>query len=325
MWYNDCWYIGVIVFWRGANCINTLTVTADKKNFIKQLHFNLWDSKINDLHFLDVGILCKNEKFNIVIELPKTEFIPVLVDLSSKFIENIPNAIFNSSVDIEERNKVKVLKLENNLRYVLSPIDTDKCVNKNKPNEICISVEKLLDSKTNVPVAEWRYYRFRITNFDLSKVIVEVDSKSKSFESSFSACKVIDFRVNDAKLLPVIAAQEIASSADKFEKIHFLYITDINEDIQLADVNYTSRFLEREIWNDYLDLNEQKLDMIAYHLRQKDTLCANFLVKCNYSKTSVKHLIVYALIVIVLAVVANHLPVFFKFVLNPIKSIFLKG
>ncbi|MBP3771348.1 MAG: hypothetical protein J6I53_01495 [Treponema sp.] len=305
--------------------MNTLTVTADKKNYIKQLHFNLWDSKKNNLHFLDIGILCKNENFNIEIKLPKAERLPALIDLTSKFKDNIPNAIFNASVDIEEKNKVKILKLENNLRYVLSPIDTDKCVNKNKPNEICISVEKLLDSKTNVPVAEWRYYRFRITNFDLSKVIVEVDSKSKSFESSFSACKVIDFRVNDAKLLPVIAAQEIASSADKFEKIHFLYITDINEDIQLADVNYTSRFLEREIWNDYLDLNEQKLDMIAYHLRQKDTLCANFLVKCNYSKTSVKHLIVYALIVIVLAVVANHLPALLKEIFIFLKSIFVEG
>ncbi len=302
--------------------MNTLTVTADKKNYIKQLHFNLWDSKKNNLHFLDIGILCKNENFNIEIKLPKTEGLPALIDLTSKFKDNIPNAIFNSSVDIEEKNKVKILKLENNARYCLSPIDTSKCINKDK---LDISVEKLLDSKTNAPIAEWRYYRFRITNFDLSKAIVEVDSKSKSFESSFTACKVVDFRINDSKLLPVLEAQKIASSADKFEKIHFLYITDINEDIQLADVNYTSRFLEREIWNDYLDLDEQKLDMIAYHLRQKDTLSANFLIKCNYTKTSILHLIVYALIVIALALIANHLPTLLKEIFIFLKSIFGEG
>ncbi len=302
--------------------MNTLTVTADKKNYIKQLHFNLWDSKKNNLHFLDIGILCKNENFNIEINLPKTERLPALIDLTSKFKDSIPNAIFNASVDIEEKNKVKILKLENNARYCLSPIDTSKCINKDK---LDISVEKLLESKTNAPIADWRYYRFRITNFDLSKAIVEVDSKSKSFESSFTACKVVDFRINDSKLLPVLKAQKIASSADKFEKIHFLYITDINEDIQLADVNYTSRFLEREIWNDYLDLDEQKLDMIAYHLRQKDTLSANFLIKCNYTKTSILHLIVYALIVIALALVANHLPTLLKEIFNFLESIFVKG
>ena len=302
--------------------MNTLTVTADKKNYIKQLHFNLWDSKKNNLHFLDIGILCKNENFNIEIKLPKTERLPALIDLTSKFKDNIPNAIFNASVDIEEKNKVKILTLENNARYCLSPIDTSKCINKDK---LDISVEKLLESKTNAPIADWRYYRFRITNFDFSKAIVEVDSKSKSFESSFTACKVVDFRINDSKLLPVLEAQKIASSADKFEKIHFLYITDINEDIQLADVNYTSRFLEREIWNDYLDLDEQKLDMIAYHLRQKDTLSANFLIKCNYTKTSILHLIVYALIVIALALVANHLPTLLKEIFNFLESIFVKG
>ena len=302
--------------------MNTLSVIANKKNLIRQLHFNLWDSKKNNLHFLDIGILCKNEDFNIEIKLPKTENVPTLIDLTSKFKDNIPNAIFNSSVDIEEKNKVKILKLENNIKCCLSPIDTSKYVYEDK---LDISVEKLLDSKTNVPIAEWRYYRFRITNFDLSKAIVEVDSKSKSFESSFSACKVVDFRVNDSKLLPVLEAQKIASSADKFEKIHFLYITDINEDIQLADVNYTSRFLEREIWNDYLDLDEQKLDMIAYHLRQKDTLSANFLIKCNYTKTSIGHLIVYALIVIALALIANHLPALLEVIFNFLKSIFVKG
>lgn len=302
--------------------MNTLTVTADKKGLIKQLHFNLWDSKQNNLHFLDIGILCKNENFNIEIKLPTFETNPNIIDLSSKFKDNIPNAIFNSSIDIEEKNKVRILKLENNIKCCISPIDTSKCINK---EEILINVEKLLDTKTNTPVAECRYYRFRITNFDFSKAIVEVDSKSKSFESSFTACKVIDFRVNDSKLLPVLEAQKIASSADKFDKIHFLYITDINEDIQLADVNYTSRFLERKIWNDYLELDEQKLDMIAYHLRQQNSLYACFLIKCNYTKTSIRHLIIYALIVIALALVANHCPLFIKFVFNFLKSIFVRG
>lgn len=306
--------------------MNTLTVTSDVKGTIKQLHFNLWDSARNDLHFLDIGILCKNDKCNLKFHLPNCEQIPELEDLSSKFIDNVPNAIFNTSVDIEEKNKIRIFRIENNLRFILSPFDTNASVNKDKIGEINIAIEKQLNPQ-NVPVADYRYYRFRIKNFDLSKVIIEVDSNSKSFESSFSSCKVIDFRVNDSKLLPVIESQKIISSADVFEKIHFLYMTDVNEDIQLTGGNYTTRFLERDIWNGYLNLGEkERFDMIAYHLRQEKSFSANFLIKCTYSKTSKWHLVAYAVIVIALAIVANFLCWLFPRWLFPLlKNIFIKG
>lgn len=302
--------------------MNTLTVTSDVKGAIKQLHFNLWDSTRNDLHFLDIGILCKNDNCNLKIHLPDSGITPDVEDLSSKFIDNIPNAIFNAPVEIAEKNKIRVFKIENNLRFILSPFDKKTSI-KDKDSEINIAVERLLDSQ-NILVAEYRYYRFRIKNFDLSKVIIEVDSKSKSFESSFSSCKVIDFRVNDAKLLPVIESQKIVSSTEKFEKIHFLYITDVDEDIQLAGVDYTARFLERDIWNDYLNLGENKhFNMIAYHLREKQSFSANFLIKCTYNKTSKKHLVAYAGIVIVLAIVANHFPALLCWLFSLLKNLFI--
>lgn len=56
--------------------------------------------------------------------------------------------------------------------------------------------------------------------------------------------------------------------------------------IQLSGGNYTTRFLERNIWDYYLNLGEKKrFDMIAYHLRQEKSFSANFLIKCTYSKT----------------------------------------
>lgn len=200
--------------------MNTLTITSDKKDIIKQLHFNLWDSARNELHFLDIGILCKNDKCNLKIHIPDCGRKLELEDLSSKFIDNVPNAIFNTPVDIEEKNKIRIFKIENNLRFMLSPFDTNASINPTNSGEINIAIEKQLNPQ-KAPVAEYRYYRFRIKNFDLTKVIIEVDSNSKSFESSFSSCKVIDFRINDSKLLPVIESQKIISSTDVFEKIHF--------------------------------------------------------------------------------------------------------
>lgn len=305
--------------------MNTLTITSDVKGAIKQLHFNLWDSTRNDLHFLDIGILCKNDNCNLKIHLPGSGTTPDVEDLFPKIIKNIPNAIFNTTVDIEKKNEIQIFKIENNLRFILSPVDTNTSVSRDKIGEINIAVEKLLNPQI-APAVDYRYYRFRITNFDLSTVIVEVDSGSKSFESSFSSCKVIDFRVNDAKLLPVIESQKIVSSTEKFEKIHFLYITDVDEDIQLADVNYTTRFLERDIWDDYLNLGKKKrFDMIAYHLREKQSFSANFLIKCTYNKTSKKHLVAYAGIVIVLAIVANHFPALLCWLSSLLKNLFIHG
>ena len=304
--------------------MNTLTITSDVEDAIKQLHFNLWDSTRNDLHFLDIGILCKNDNCNLKIHLPGSGITPDdLEDLSSKFIDNIPNAIFNASVEIAEKNKIRVFKIEDGSDFILSPFDTEASVSKDKTSEIDIDVKKPLNFQ-NAP--GYNYYRFRIKNFDLSTVIVEVDSGSKSFESSFSSCKVIDFRVNDAKLLAPIESQEIVSSTEKFEKIHFLYITDVDEDIQLAGVDYTARFLERDIWNDYLNLGENKhFNMIAYHLREKQSFSANFLIKCTYNKTSKKHLVAYAGIVIVLAIVANHFPALLCWLFSLLKNLFIHG
>lgn len=304
--------------------MNTLTVTADKKDCLKQLHLNLWDSKKNNLHFLDIGILCKNDKYNISIQLPLANETPIVENLSQKIIGDVPNAIFNEPVNTEENNKIKVLKLPNK-RFVLSPVDEISCVKHYGEEGIHIGVEKVLNQQ-NALAAEYQYFRFRITNFDLSKVIIELDSKSKSFESSFTSYKIVDFRVNDAKLLPVIESQKLSSNTDKFEKIHFLYMTDIDTDIQLTGKDYSSRFLERRIWDDYLDFKkENKSDMLVYHLKQGNSSSANFLIKCSYNKTSIVHLIVYAAVVIALAIVANKVPDFVSLIFTFIKTLFVKG
>lgn len=289
--------------------MNTITIISDKKDSIKQIHFNLWNSKKNNLHFLDIGILCENDFSTIMINLPRGDSSKVLEteDLSEKMVNNIPNAIFNEAIDIEERDKLKIFKFKSAEKepFIVFPFDSINCINKDN-YDIKITVQKT-NYKLNSEEIKNKYYRFRIKNFDHSTVIIEIASKSKSFESSFSSCKIVDFRLNDLKLLKNSIVQKIVTNSYPFLKVHFLYIADIDEDIQLASDNYSARFLEREVWDDYLNLKQDKIktDMIAYHLREKETFSTSFLLKCRYNNTSFKHLSIYATIVIGLAFVAN--------------------
>lgn len=287
--------------------MNTIIIFSELRDSIKQLHFNLWDSKENNLHFLDIGILCSNSDFKISIKVPCEDSLEIQ-DLIPKFEKEIPNAIFNESVTVEEKDKIKILSFRG-MKYILSPLKASSCL-----SEQGITAINIENKRTEIPEVvqnkdktetECKYYRFRIKNFDISKVRIGIDSKSKSFESSFSACKIIDFRLNDLKLLSISNAQELNANFSQTEKIHFLYMVDANESIESANNNFIARFMERRIWDDYLDLKKRKIDMIAYHLKEENTFSANFLLKCNYNKTSKKHLAIYILIVIGIAIIAN--------------------
>ena len=196
----------------------------------------------------------------------------------------------------------KINSATNKKDFILSPLDFSICNKGNGKIVIPVEKENLLGEKYGI---ENKYYRFRILFPDFSSVIVERASQGNSFESSFSSCKIIDFRLNDSKLLSASDTKKLVRNSYCFEKVHFLYISDIDENIQLASDKYSSRFLERGVWDDYLDLKKKKSEMIAYHLKAENSFCPSFLFKCQYNKTSLLHLLIYAGIVVALAVLAN--------------------
>lgn len=238
--------------------MNTIVITADKENVIDQAHFNLWDSSKNKLHFLDIGLLCNNDDYNINIRIPINESV-IIDDLAQKLTDKIPNAIFNTYVNVTTSEsgiifRTKEIDKNDNKKFLICPLDMENCINP-KNNEIIIHVKK--NTKIGKSIKKI-YYRFRIVNFDLKKVIIENESKSKSFESSFVSDKILDFRINDTKLMNLFEAQNLISNYTKFNKVHFLYMTDVDKDVQLTSCGSSARFLERGVWDNYLNLTKRK-------------------------------------------------------------------
>lgn len=285
--------------------MNTIVVSSSRPGLIHRLQFNLWDSRTNNLHFLDIGVLCENEEQTISIAIPGVEKLEV-TDLIDRIDPVVANAIFNCSVSITSnsdktksfttKESAKTTNEEAKEESVLSPIDTVSSICGNK---IVISIPK-----NNTTAIKKRYYRFRILNYEMSSCMVKKVLKSRLFESSFSSSSIIDFRINDIKLLKPGDASDLVSSKIEFGKIHFLYITDV--DVDVASANCQARFLERGVWDKYLDLNCRKGEMIAYHVKSKEKVSGDcFLLKTKFYKTSVIHLIIYAAIVVGLSLLGS--------------------
>ena len=292
--------------------MNTLVLKPSIRNDYLEVHFNLWNSERDNLKFLDIGIMCDNKSQSFSLEIPSSKNINI-IDLSDKLKGDIRNSIFNCYMDMKSENSFEILNRENEKddKFLLSPIA--KKENLCPENEIIttnIEVKEIASSELNGESIKKKYLRFRIENFDIDKFVIIEDSESKIFESSFMINKIIDFRFNDYRILESDKIQNYKLNEDTYKKIHFFYMTDALEDISICNDKYDVRFLERDIWNDYLGITNRKKDILVYHLRVKDekgVSNASFLIKSQQEKTSKPHLLFYAFVVLDLAVLANNI------------------
>lgn len=299
--------------------MNTIILKPSRKNNHLEVHFNLWNSDSNNLHFLDIGIMCDNEEQEFFLKIPASKKITV-ENLSNEVLD-IRNSIFNCFVNIDsDKNGYTVLSKQgdkNDEKFILTPEqDTIELDSKNGGVEHHLKIKKIENNKTNGQYIPLQYLRIRIRNLDIEKFLIKKQSPSRIFESSYQENSIIDFRFNDYKLLSLKDAQDLQLQEHKYNKIHFLYMSDYNENICIASSNYKVRFLEHKIWDDYLGLNtERKNEMLVYHLSETEKSNSSFLYKFQKQKTSKSHLLFYAFVVVDLAILANTL-----FTLFPIKK-----
>lgn len=292
--------------------MNTLVIKPSIKNDYLEIHFNLWNSESEKLNFLDIGIMCDNKDQNFTLEIPSSTSVSI-IDLSDKLKGDIRNSIFNCYMDKKSEGAYEILNRENaaNDKFLLSPINKQE--NLQPQNEIIkttIDVRKIESSEINGEDVKKKYLRFRIQDFDIGKFIITEDSESKIFDSSFVRNKIIDFRFNDYRILESSKTQNYKLNDDCYTKIHFFYMTDALENISLCSDKYDVRFLERNLWNGYLEIPNRKKDILVYHLKVKDdkgVSNASFLIKSQQEITSKSHLLFYAFVVLDLAVLANNI------------------
>ena len=174
------------------------------------------------------------------------------------------------NVDKETKGAFEILqKSDNELEKFLSPISNQDVKTKNDIASFVININGTKKEELDGIDIHKKYIRLRIENLDLSKFMIKQNSESRIFESSYIINTLIDFRFNDYKLLPSAKLQALKLEEDNYNKVHFLYMTNILENIDVCSSEYSVRFLERNIWNRYLGIQNRKKDILVYHLKLK--------------------------------------------------------
>lgn len=301
--------------------METITVKSSKENSNVELHFNLWDSDKNKLHCLDIGIMCEvnSEPETIKMTIPGKYKKGDINDLSDLLISKneICTNIFNCKMEltIQDSWGAKVCKKQNQKdeKFIIRKFDVES-QNKNLlVNDDYIEIAFKVNEKSDIISEGYNkiYYRIRIGNFKLKSYSVLSKSKGGFFESSYDRNRIIDFRINDIKLLSLSTGKEIADNNLKISKIHFLYITDCEENIILATPEPRIRLFETENWKEYI--KAQKHEMLAYHMFFKEsTTSPSFLLKIQQRKTSAWHIGGYAIGVLLMSLFANLIMILFE-------------
>lgn len=296
-----------------------ITTTSESENPKLEIHFNLWNSEKNKLLCLDIGIMANIEEkaYMVNLHIPgkyniQKESNNLVNDLGCILIEKekIASNIFNCKLHFdsgESEGLYKRVKKENAENFILRQFKVEEKSVKISKEGLKLSFD--IERETEYKDVEKIYYRVRLENFCLDSFSKISTLKSKIFNSQYDITRIIDFRINDTKLMELNEAHEFTKKRISFEKVHFFYICDIDVNLLTSDKIVHSRLFEKTNWMDYINI--AKSEMMAYHLsikksdEEKEILSPSFLLKLQKSRTSVWHILVYAFGVIVLAIIAN--------------------
>lgn len=292
--------------------ISTFVITASEMNRKLELHFNLWESRANNIHCLDIGVLCpideEKKDYDVFIRVPGIYKNEKIINLGSVLGEkkDVVSNVFNGIVSLDVKDEYTIITREEKPDdpFYLE-LGSPEVSEEQDGTKITLHVPKDQYGK-----AKKRYFRYRIENFGISLISDFETSKASFFLPSKEKYTVIDLRINDYKLLDYNDGKKIRDNKISFNKVHLFLINDIGETVNSNGISMDPRLFENLKWNDYLINRTIQKSMIAYHLSQKknDGLeMVSFLVKIKSSWTSVRQLLWYTFIVIFLACLANFL------------------
>lgn len=278
----------------------------DLKDLQLEVHFNLWNSDKNDIHCLDIGLMCpiRESKYSIELKIPGcSSHVENLIEDIKK--DQVACNVFNELVRVTSVVNQYVLftKEKTNKSFLVFDGDINcETGNKGKRTLITLDVEK----NNYQPSITDLYFRIRIPNFDIKAISACDKSLSRFFVPYCEKSVVYDFRLNDTKLLSVAEGKKLQEKKIVFSKIHFLLIGDINETAQLNNGPIKIRVFENHNWDNYISkVHPIDKPMIAYHMTKKDDSSASFLLKLQANKTNAFRLTLYTIAVILLSLVAN--------------------
>lgn len=261
--------------------MGSLAIWAQKRDMNIQkaeteVHVNFFiDYNRKDKPMLDFGLKVKNvdELSAIYLYIPYTLPECVIQDLG-EILSNkkeVLNALFNENFEVKNINIPKyseVQKEEHTVFYIYSldvahdidlSFDYDGTILKIIPGNLPEKVQ-------NADI----YYRFRITDWVLENIKVNIKQKDAVLLSTVVRQSFIDFRFNDYKSLNQSLLELINDKENvpvKLSKLHFLLVTRADVNVDSAEA-HTERALETDIWGQYFN-NMSKPLMVANHWKRK--------------------------------------------------------
>jgi len=254
--------------------------------------------KISDIHLID----------EIKIFLPYKVAKNNLLDLGEYFINhtNLIIGVFNEdyTIEIGTESKHIVINKGKSDEFIIYLLDIK--------NEECLIEEKYDGSLITIPIPETLkerrkplYFRFRINSPEIKKMIKSIKASS-IFESALAYTEVVDLRVNEKRLYDRSLSQQVKTEGEfNVRKIHFLLMTNAQDEVIALGKNPTSRQLEESIWSNYTG-NEYNLESVfAYHWKDEKTSSHNSLVKLKIQRSSLRKALSYIATLGVITVTYN--------------------
>ncbi|MCA3897343.1 hypothetical protein JKP23_09550 [Vibrio vulnificus] len=171
-------------------------------------------------------------------------------------------------------------------------------------------------SKTKTTIS---YFRFRIKiNRRQNSISTLFEPRASSITSQFEETQIIDFRVNEARILPTKIREQMRETS-RLKKVHFFLVREASAEYKAAHSEFKRcRILESEIWDKYLGHKNDttKQHMLIYHWSdsgKNDETIDHFSAFSKFSSTTVtdKKIGLMVLFLIALGVIsgiiANHI------------------
>ena len=315
--------------------------SENKEHFSVKVNINLWTQCgwDDETPVLDIGLMlyhlseAKKVKLYIPFHIEKGNLEDLCECLSND--ANLLGAVFNEpsrSADVAPGSKQAEVMIGGDSKKTefilyrldfLSDSDVQLSSYKESRGTFLEFNPQFIKGNQNEVSCDQYYLRFRIRTPSLKECVREYKAPNRYFETLVNSTYMVDIRFNntrsmDCSLLQELTAQDRWSLAP-INGLHFLLMAKVDVDV---DAKFdSSRVLEKDIWNKYVNPNGKKKrkteDIIAYHSSKKlskDTNSANgkrdigsweFFARLKAGKCSPMTIIPYVLLLVLLNVISN--------------------
>ncbi|MDH0063580.1 hypothetical protein [Leclercia adecarboxylata] len=277
-----------------------LDTNQQSKVCIDELHINFWCTRKPLINCIDLGI-----KFTCIQENHEEKFLNIFIpfpisknrihDLSGKMDENkdLVSAIFNDYVSVTRNVKTKhvVYNLASNpniplaLNTNLDFKDVDgryddrvRVVVNDEYTKISFKLSKCIIDSDDLNFInnseELKYYiRLRLEDLkpnEINALIHKTENSDKFLKPFKDELVVIDFRINELRVLPMDVRVSLANACACPQKYHLFVIRDETDEYQLSHSGQSfkkCRILEGETWQKYFDddIFKKEQSSMIYH------------------------------------------------------------